>query len=194
MPDYSFCKIYRIVSEVGNNQYIGSTSQPRLCERMRTHRKDYRGWKEGKHNFVSVFDVLKHGDAKIILIQSYPQCKSFDEQRMYEQEWQDKEICVNKRRAYITEEQRREHCREEYIQQRREYHEKHRKERNQQSRKYREEHMDELNQYHAEYREEHRQDINERAKTKVHCDTCDCDVNYSAFARHTNSKKHTLNL
>jgi len=73
MNKYINGKIYALVSESAQLVYYGSTIQ-RLSQRKGEHIRDYKkylyndGWK------CSSFDVLKHGDAKIILIEEFP-CK-----------------------------------------------------------------------------------------------------------------------
>ena len=114
MPDYSLCKVYRIVSDIGQCQYIGSTSQKYLSQRMNRHCIDYKKWLKKEFHYITVFDVLKYGDAKIILIDAYPDCKTSDEQRMYEDEWIQAEHCVNKRCAYVSPEARKEYHREHW--------------------------------------------------------------------------------
>ena len=97
MNKYINGKIYALVSESAQLVYYGSTIQ-RLSQRKGEHIRDYKkylyndGWK------CSSFDVLKHGDAKIILIEEFP-CKSRLELEQREGHWQLNNNCTNINRA-----------------------------------------------------------------------------------------------
>ena len=63
-------KIYKIVSENTNDVYVGSTTQRWVCDRFSTHNVQYRRYCKGLDKlWVSSFDVLKHGDCSIIVIE-----------------------------------------------------------------------------------------------------------------------------
>jgi hypothetical protein len=86
-------KIYALISESTGLTYYGSTIQ-RLSQRKGEHTRDYKnylyndGWK------CSSFDVLKHEDAKIILIEEFP-CQSRLELEQREGHWQRNNNCTN---------------------------------------------------------------------------------------------------
>ena len=183
MPkDFSLCKVYKVESKIGAVCYVGSTCQKYLSSRMNTHRTHYKH----KHTYCSSFEVMKYPDAEIILLKAYPECSSWEEQRMFEREWQDQIKCVNHRRAYITDDERVEEN----------------KARN--SKRYYENHEEELKKF-AEYRknrnEEEKKDYRsymksyyEKHKTeRIHCDVCNIDMNRWCFTKHKNSKAHKLN-
>jgi|SRR5208337_2466544 len=96
MPDYSQGKIYKIISSKTNKVYIGSTTQKYLCDRMSSHRYDYRQWKKGKDKYYcSSSEIMKYSDAKIILIENWS-CPSKDSLFAREQQWIDQtENCCN---------------------------------------------------------------------------------------------------
>jgi len=89
-------KIYMIWSPHIDKVYVGSTTQRLLCMRMTTHKSNYKNFKEGKGNYMTSFDILELGDAKIELIENYP-CNSRDELRAREGFHQRSMNCVNKR-------------------------------------------------------------------------------------------------
>ena len=97
MNKYINGKIYALVSESAQVVYYGSTIQ-RLSQRKGEHTRDYKkylyndGWK------CASFDVLKHEDAKIILIEEFP-CKSRLELEQREGHWQLNNNCTNINRA-----------------------------------------------------------------------------------------------
>jgi predicted GIY-YIG superfamily endonuclease len=53
MPkDYSRGKIYKIVCNITNKIYIGSTCEPTLARRLAWHVQDFKKWKNGKKVIV----------------------------------------------------------------------------------------------------------------------------------------------
>jgi len=74
MVNYSNGKVYKIIplnSDDESDVYFGSTTKEYLSQRMDTHRKDYKRWKEGKRNYVNSFSLFeKYGleNCKIILL------------------------------------------------------------------------------------------------------------------------------
>ena len=102
MPDYQLGKIYRITSSQTENVYIGSTAQTLLCRRMGEHVSDYKRFINGKlKSNKGSFEIIKHGDAIITLIETFP-CNSKDELHAREQHFIDlnTELIVNKQKAY----------------------------------------------------------------------------------------------
>jgi hypothetical protein len=93
MNKYINGKVYALISESAKVVYYGSTIQ-RLSQRAGEHRRDYKnylyndGWK------CSSFDVLKHEDAKIILIEEFP-CETRLELEQREGYWQRNNNCTN---------------------------------------------------------------------------------------------------
>ena len=70
MPNYANTQLYELIEhdEEGNaHVYRGHTTQP-LHKRLAKHRVDFKEWKKGKYNYVSSFEVLKHGPARIELV------------------------------------------------------------------------------------------------------------------------------
>jgi len=118
ITDYGECKIYKLVSSQTDKVYIGSTCQKQLSRRLGQHKTYYKNYLNGKNIYLSSYEILKYPDAKIILVQSYPQCQNNMEKCMYEQDWIDCYDCVNKRKAYISpelvKEQRAEYKKEYY--------------------------------------------------------------------------------
>jgi len=111
MEKYQRGKIYAIICRKTDRRYIGSTCEPTLAKRLAQHVKDCKQWKEGK-SYTTSFDIIKDGDYHIVLLESYP-CNSRDELRMCEQKHILNEgQCVNKCKAFITEEERIEYKKE----------------------------------------------------------------------------------
>lgn len=162
--DYQNGKIYKIVSDKTDYIYIGSTAKKYLCQRLGNHKEDYKAWIKGKKNYCTSFEVLKYGDAKIILIESYP-CNSKDELRARENYYQ-KEYktngfnLVNFRNAVVD---------WEMIKQNKKA-------------------------YKKLYSEKHKEKIRELRKIwgsrKIRCDICDIEMCRASFSRHCKSPKH----
>lgn len=110
MVNYQLGKIYKIVNDVNDKFYIGSTAEKYLSNRMSTHRQ--------KHNGCMSKNIgvdLKH--CSIILIENYP-CKDKPELRRREREYFDKykkeckEVFVNKYKPILYEGEKIEYVKE----------------------------------------------------------------------------------
>lgn len=98
MPDYSLGKIYKIV---GNGKvYVGSTTRPRLCERMAIHRCSFNRWKNEQSHYLTSFECVADTKCYIELLETYP-CNNKDELRRCENKWIQQLDCVNKNDAII---------------------------------------------------------------------------------------------
>ena len=68
--DFNNGKIYKIVDNKSNMIYIGSTCKT-LEQRLKSHISNYKKYKAGKYNYVTVFKTLENNDYKIELIKNY---------------------------------------------------------------------------------------------------------------------------
>jgi len=93
MNKYINGKIYALVSESAKVVYYGSTIQ-RLSQRKGEHVRDYKNYLYNNGWKCSSFDVLKHEDAKIILIEEFP-CETKLELEQREGYWQRNNNCTN---------------------------------------------------------------------------------------------------
>jgi len=167
MPDYSKAKIYKLVCNVTGMVYIGSTCKKTLAIRLSGHVRHYKRWLDGKHHYVSSFDILKEGDYKIVLIEDYP-CERKDQLYARECYWTNEIVCVNKcknqgKKIRLGE--------KEY---RRQNHQENIVTRNEQSRMYYEKNKESIN--------------TKRRKTY----TCECGSSLTIYnkKRHIKSQKH----
>ena len=94
MDKYKSAKIYKIVSNHTNDVYIGSTTQP-LHARHSDHKRDYEQYQFGKKNYVTSFEIIKHGDSDILLIENFP-CSNRNELHSREGHYIKTMNCVNK--------------------------------------------------------------------------------------------------
>jgi hypothetical protein len=110
MPNYNLGKVYKIEPIGGGDIYIGSTTKPRLSQRMTGHRSSYKLWKNGKSNKVTSFDVFdKYGieNCQIVLLESV-NAKTRDELTARERHYIKTSECVNKQIAGRTQTEYRE--------------------------------------------------------------------------------------
>lgn len=109
--DFTKGKIYKIISELGECCYIGSTTSP-LCQRMAVHRYKYREHVNGRPpGYCSSFEVLKYADVRIELLELFP-CTDDKELREHERMFKEREpTAVNKYRAIQTAEERHQQLR-----------------------------------------------------------------------------------
>jgi hypothetical protein len=91
-----------IMTENSNEIYIGSTTQT-LIKRLRGHETHFRtGY------YCSSQEILKQGNYKIVLIKNFA-CNSLFELETEETKFQKDLVCVNKKRARITDEDKRQY-------------------------------------------------------------------------------------
>jgi len=108
---YENGKIYRISCLDTGKYYIGSTIRT-IEERLYKHKHSYKYYLNGKYHYVSSFDVLENNNYVIELVEEYS-CNNKRElnqrESIYIKKCIDDELCVNKRRAFITDEERKEY-------------------------------------------------------------------------------------
>jgi len=63
-------KIYKIVSDLTDKIYIGSTTQ-KLCSRLSGHKRSYKQFLNGNYHNITSFEIIKLGDAQIFLIETF---------------------------------------------------------------------------------------------------------------------------
>tara|TARA_R110000803_G_scaffold158786_2_gene223038 strand:- start:373 stop:981 length:609 start_codon:yes stop_codon:yes gene_type:complete len=194
MVNYQLGKIYKIVNDINDKFYIGSTAQRYLSSRMATHKK--------KHTTCMSRNIgINLKECSIILIENYP-CKDKQELLKREREYFDKhkkennDIFVNKHRPIVTKEEK-EIRKKEY--------EKNNKDKfNNLKKIWREnnptyhkqkniifyEKNKELSKEKSKKRyENNKEKILERLKEKITCD-CGSLISRSSLYRHKKSKKH----
>lgn len=63
-------KIYEITSDQSEGRYIGSTMKKYLSSRFAEHKANYKEYQNGG-KYLSSFDILKHDDATITLLEEF---------------------------------------------------------------------------------------------------------------------------
>ena len=163
IEDYSQGKIYIIKSSKTDDVYIGSTVQT-LRERFTKHKSGYKRWLEKKSKYMSSFEIIKHDDAYIELIENYP-CETIEELRIREGDiMKEYENCVNKLVAGRTHKQFLEEQKEHIKEQRKEYRDQHKEHIKEYNKEYRQQNKEHINEREKQYRQQNKEHINERTK------------------------------
>lgn len=170
MPDYSYGKIYKIWSPRSDKIYVGSTTQRHLSTRWAIHNYAYR---QNLAFNCSVREIFEAGGARIKLIEHYP-CESSMELRMRENHYiQTLPNVINKNRAYISKEDRKEEHRnqqflkyttdEKYREYKRQYYIKNRE----RIRQYYLDNKEKLRKYNNEWKDKEKQKMKDYVKTQM---------------------------
>lgn len=103
--NYKQTKIYKIWSILGDDIYIGATCKNRLCERMSSHREDYKKYKKTNTHLITsyiLFDKYGIENCFIELLES-KECNNKEELNQLEGHYIRTLECVNKIRYNRTE-------------------------------------------------------------------------------------------
>jgi len=93
---YNRGKIYKILSNVTNEVYFGSTTEPTLARRLSNHKSSYNYYlKDKTRDYMTSFKILETGNYEIILVESC-NCNSKDELRARERYYVENNECVNR--------------------------------------------------------------------------------------------------
>lgn len=173
MPDYKNSKIYKIISNSTDEVYYGGTVQ-KLSRRMTDHKASYKLWMKDKKKYASSYEIIKHGDAKIILVEKYS-CNDKDELRARERYYIENNNCVNKfipirfpHEMYGLKKQYREDNKEEIKLRKKRYYQsvkvKHKDKFKANHKRYYETNKDKIKVKSKKYREDHREEIKVKHK------------------------------
>jgi hypothetical protein len=113
MPrDYQKGKIYKIVCNITNKIYIGSTCEPTLARRLSGHVQNFKKWRNGKCTFITSFEIIEGGDYYIELLEICP-C-TINEELLARERFYIKSIdCINKiKNLNRTDEEKKEYMKE----------------------------------------------------------------------------------
>ena len=96
MVNYQDGKIYKIECMTTHLVYYGATCEPHLSRRLAGHRSTFERFnREKSKNYSTSFEVLKHGNYCISLVEKYA-CNSKDELASREKYYIATNDCVNK--------------------------------------------------------------------------------------------------
>lgn len=177
MNKYENGKIYRIVCNITNKNYYGSTTQP-LHKRLYQHKSSYKQYLNGKFNYITSYEIIKEGNFEIILVELF-NCLNKMELDKRERFYIENNECVNK---YIPTKTTKEHCdinkenKKEYDKQYREdnknkikdyqkqYNEANNEEIKEQRKQYREDNKEKIKEQNRKYRENNKDKLKEQRK------------------------------
>ena len=94
MPDYAKSKIYKIICNITNEMYVGSTTQP-LSKRLTGHIQGYKRYLNGKQHYITSFSIIERGNYSIVLIEEN-NCENKEQLHRAERIHIENNICVNK--------------------------------------------------------------------------------------------------
>ena len=191
--NYQNGKIYKIVCNITNKIYVGSTCKPRLCDRLGQHRGKYKEYLKGLHkNRYTSFDVIQGGDYSIVLLELCP-CENKEELLKKEREYIESLECVNK---CIPGRSMREYQKanvEKIKEYKKEYYQNNKEKINERAKEYKKDYRknnkEKIKEKEKEYRENNKEKISERKKEKIKC-VCGVEVKRYDIMRHMRTKKH----
>jgi len=167
--DYSKGKIYKIVCNITNLIYIGSTTKDYLKQRLTKHKETYSQYLKGNYRFCTSFEILKNDNYDIVLLELVP-CTSKDELLARERYYIETLASVNKCIPGQT---------------KKEWGKKYREK----NKEYRENNKETILEKKKEYYAKNKEKLNERHREKLNCD---CGGHYIRchIQRHFRTKQH----
>ena len=176
--DYKSGKIYKIVSEIGNCIYYGSTIKP-LNIRLSNHKSYFN-----RGIYRNSGDVLKYQDYKIVLVEEYP-CNNKQELCKREGWYISNNKCVNKYIAGRTKKQYALDNKQYYKQYKKQYRIDNKQYFNQYMKQYNIDNNQRIKQTRKQYRIDNKQYLQQHLM-------CGCGVSYTKQnkIRHNKSKQH----
>lgn len=187
MPNYSKGKVYKLVSNVCGDVYVGSTTQP-LAKRIGDHRSHYKAFLNGKYHWVTSFKLLEQGSVDVVLIENFP-CSSKDELHARERYWIEQLACVNKYIPGRTIVEYRQNNREAIAERDKQYHQANREAIAERNKQYRQANREAITEQRKQHHQDNREAILEWKNTKNEC-VCGGRYTKANKAVHLRSKKH----
>lgn len=172
--NYEQSKIYKIVCNITNEIYIGSTTKHYISDRLANHRSHYKKFKEGTKGYMTSFKILERGDYSIILIEKFP-CTTREELIARERFYIESTICINKRIEGRT---------------KKEWYEQTKPERLKTIKNYHDEHKEEIKEWKKNWYHENKGEINNKRKEKHQCEVCGSSYSFGNLTRHIKTEKH----
>jgi hypothetical protein len=206
MPNYQDGKIYKIVCNITDECYIGSTCEPTLARRLAGHVGNHKHWiKSGNNGKCQCFDIIGRENYQILLIEYFP-CNSKDELTAREGEiirqHKKSSNCTNRcipGRTVAEYERDNKDKRKEYrelpINQERkrnydnEYRENNHDKVKEIKKKYEENNKEQIKERKKIYREINKDKIKKNASKKITCD-CGACIRHDSIHKHNHSIKH----
>ena len=161
-PDYSKGKIYKIVNDVDEEVYVGSTVQP-LCARLAEHKRKSK--QEDSRKCYNHWNGIGWDTVKIILVEDFP-CERKEQLEARERYWIEQIGTLNKNIPTRCKNEYREANKDVIIEKKKQYYVANKDYLKEKNKKYREEHndKDKNSEYFKKYNEANKDTIKERKK------------------------------
>jgi glycerol-3-phosphate dehydrogenase len=192
MPNYTETKLYELIEHDESGEpvvYRGHTTQP-LHQRLAGHRRDFKLWKEDKYSYVSSYEVLKHGPARIELVRTVCCLNKKEANREEGKFIRELPTCVNiLKNKYATRAEWYEANKDILISKTKAYHQANKQTRNAKQKEYHQANKQTLNAKQKEYRRANKQTILAYKAEKIQCE-CGAIIARNNLANHRNTWKH----
>ena len=193
MVNFANGKVYAIRSHKTSEIYVGSTTQP-LCKRMVGHRTSYRRWvADNSKTYYTSYEILKHGDAYIELLELVP-CSCRAELCRREGELIRANTCVNKLIAGRTDKQYCQDNKEHHKQYNKQYRQDNKESIKQYTKQYRQDNKEHIKQYRKQYDQDNKEHIKQQKVKRVICSYCNITFAHGDKTKHIKGKKHIINF
>jgi vacuolar-type H+-ATPase subunit I/STV1 len=210
--DYSKTIIYVIKCKDDNitEEYVGSTTD--FTKRKNTHKSDCNNVNDKDYNrkiYQFIRDNGSWGNWNMIQLEEFP-CKNKREAEYREEQIRiERKAQLNMRRAFVSEEQKKEQIKEQKKKYREEnkeeikenskkWYEEHKEQKKEQQQKYREENKEQIKEQQKKYREDNKEEIKKRNKkyreekqSQKYICYCGKEYTHSHKSRHEKSLFHT---
>lgn len=218
MSRYTNGKIYKLVNDVDDKIYVGSTCLP-LHKRLYAH-KQMAKRKPNIHVYAHLNEI-DWDNVTIVLVEKYP-CADLDELLRHERYWieklkpelnkviptrtkkeryeQNKNIVCEKQKEYYKEHKdkvimyQKEYRKQNHakiLERQKQYNMEHKQTRLQYNRQRYENNKDILLGLQKQYYEQNKEKLIKYQKQPWMCDVCNCTIKMGSKAQHLKSKKHT---
>ncbi len=142
--------IYKITCNSTNEVYFGSTIQKYLCSRIIGHKTKYKAWKEGKHHFLTSFQIIDRGNYSYSLIETV-ECENRRQLEQRERIYIENNECINKNVPTRTKKEWSELNKDNLKDYRKMYYESNREKINERVKQYSEVNKDKIKEYQKNY-------------------------------------------
>ena len=185
--DYKNGKIYKIVNDINDDIYIGSTCQS-LSKRLAKHRAHHKDYLAGKGRYMTSFKILDTNCYDIILIEKF-ECESKEELHKREGELirEHKDNAVNKCIIGRTRKEYREDEKDKI----KKYYQDNKETISQKKKEYYDTNRKEHNNKIKIYRANNKEMISKKQGIKHNCE-CGGKYTCSNKSQHQKSKKHQI--
>ena len=197
--NYELGKIYVLRSHQTDDIYVGSTAQKLLSTRLGGHKRNYNDWVNGKHNYISSYEILKYDDCYIELLEDYP-CENKHQLCKKEGEYIRKMDCINKHISGRTKKEYYKDNKEQTLERVKQYYNNNREKISEYKKKHTQINREKISEYQKKWRKENKEhksktDSEYYQKTKINRQQkneciCGCIISKGWLPEHKKSKKH----